>query len=89
MLPQNRTARMDRAGARTGKKKAHWEKTGGEGLGRGVYRRIEIPLPENLKNRKIRGACMVSSIPYFGQLKEIVQEEWLNFWQSECLSDLG
>ena len=48
---------MDRASARTGKKKAHWEKAGGEGLGRGVYRCIEIPLPENLKNRKI---------PYFG-----------------------
>jgi hypothetical protein len=57
MLPQKRTARMDRAGARTGEKKAHWEKTGGEGLGRGWAGRIESGLPENLKNRKI---------PYFG-----------------------
>jgi hypothetical protein len=56
MSPHKRAARMDRASSRTGKKKAHREKTGGEGLGRGVYRRIESGLPENLKNRKIRGA---------------------------------
>jgi hypothetical protein len=48
---------MDRAGARTGEKHAFRGKDGGEGLGRGVYRRIESGLPENLKNRKI---------PYFG-----------------------
>jgi hypothetical protein len=57
---------MDRAGARTSEKKAHREKTGGEGLGRGVYRRIEIPLPENLKNRKIRGAIVGKGQSAFG-----------------------
>jgi hypothetical protein len=53
--------------ARTSEKKAHREKTGGEGLGRGAYRCIEIPLPENLKNQKI---------PYFGSSECISHLIW-------------